>query len=57
MRLDPLLVETVLGPVHSQRWLPLLREHYRHVKLCYWVFRTNRPAGAGPPPPRVMKAA
>ena len=33
--LDPLLVETVLRPVESQRWLPLLREHYRQVKLCY----------------------
>ena len=33
--LDPLLVETVLGPVHSRRWLPLLREHYRQVKQSY----------------------
>ena len=33
--LDPLLVETVLGPVHSRRWLPLLREHYRQVKHSY----------------------
>ena len=26
--LDPLLIETVLGPEESRRWLPLLREHY-----------------------------
>ena len=33
--LDPLLIETVLGPVESGRWLPLLREHYGRVKYSY----------------------
>ena len=33
--IDPLLLETVLGPDESLRWLPLLREHYRQVKQYY----------------------
>ena len=33
--LDPLLIETVLGPAESRRWLPLLREHYGRVKHSY----------------------
>ena len=33
--LDPRLIEAVLGPEESQRWLPLLREHYARVKYSY----------------------
>ena len=33
--LDPLLIETVLGPDEARRWLPLLREHYGRVKYSY----------------------
>lgn len=33
--LDPLLIETVLGPEESRRWLPLLRKHYGRVKHSY----------------------
>ena len=33
--LDPLLIETVLGPAESRRWLPVLREHYGRVKDSY----------------------
>ena len=33
--LDPLLLQAVLGPAESARWLPLLREHYVQVQACY----------------------
>lgn len=33
--LDFLLIETILGPEESRRWLPLLREHYGRVKYSY----------------------